>query len=133
MGRGIAVGDLDNDGWPDVVISNTNSPAVILRNVAAADNPARWLGIKLSGKKDRDIAGSTVVLTGSTRHPDALRQGRRQLPVGKRSPHPLRPGDERAGQARDREMGVGRRANLGQPGARKLLGVREGEPAAKRR
>ncbi|HZZ80316.1 MAG TPA: CRTAC1 family protein [Gemmataceae bacterium] len=67
MGRGIAVGDLDNDGWPDAVISNTNSSAVVLRNTAATENPARWLGIKLIGKDSRDVAGSTVVLKGTTR------------------------------------------------------------------
>jgi hypothetical protein len=67
IGRGVAVGDLDNDGWPDVVIVNTNGPAVLLRNEASAGNPARWLGVKLLGHKHRDVAGSTVILEGSTR------------------------------------------------------------------
>jgi len=67
VGRGVAVGDLDNDGWPDVVICNTNSPAVLLRNEAAAGNPARWLGIKLVGRGHRDVAGSTVILEGKSR------------------------------------------------------------------
>jgi enediyne biosynthesis protein E4 len=67
VARGIAVGDLDNDGWPDVVISNTNSPAVLLRNEASAGNPARWLGIKLVGRDNRDVTGTTLVLEGSSR------------------------------------------------------------------
>ena len=67
IARGIAVGDLDNDGWPEVVISNTNSKAVILKNEAAVGNPARWLGIKLVGKDNRDVVGTTVVLQGDTR------------------------------------------------------------------
>jgi hypothetical protein len=67
VGRGLAVGDLDNDGWPDVVISNTNSPVVLLRNEAAADTGARWLGVKLVGRDHRDIAGSSVILEGTTR------------------------------------------------------------------
>ncbi|MFO0966385.1 MAG: CRTAC1 family protein [Gemmataceae bacterium] len=62
IGRGLAVGDLDNDGWPDLVISNTNSPAVILRNDAAKDKANRWLGLRLIGKGDRDSAGSTLIL-----------------------------------------------------------------------
>ena len=66
VARGIAVGDLDNDGWPDVVISNTNSRAVLLRNEASAGNPARWLGVKLVGRENRDVAGTTLVLEGPT-------------------------------------------------------------------
>src|SRR5262249_36997928 len=62
LARGIAIGDLDNDGWPDVVISNTNHKAVLLRNEASKGNPARWLGIKLVGKNNRDVIGSTLIL-----------------------------------------------------------------------
>ena len=35
LGRGLAIGDLDNDGWPDLVVSHANSPVVLLRNEAA--------------------------------------------------------------------------------------------------
>jgi enediyne biosynthesis protein E4 len=62
IGRGVAIGDLDNDGWPDVVVSNTNSPVVLLRNEAAKGNEARWLGVKLVGKGNRDVSGSTLKL-----------------------------------------------------------------------
>ena len=67
IGRGVAVGDLNNRGWPDLVISNTNSPAAILRNEAAADNPARWLGVKLVGRDNRDVAGTTLTLEANGR------------------------------------------------------------------
>jgi hypothetical protein len=67
LGRGVAVGDLDNDGWPDLVVSNTNGGVVFLRNEAAADKPANWLGVKLVGKGNRDVVGSTVVLEGEGR------------------------------------------------------------------
>ena len=66
-GRGLAIGDLDNDGWPDLVVSCTNEPVVLLRNEAAAAAPNRWLGVRLLGRGHRDIVGSTVILEGTTR------------------------------------------------------------------
>jgi hypothetical protein len=62
IGRGLAVGDLDNDGWPDLVVSHINSPVVILRNEKAAVSKNRWLGVKLVGRDHRDIVGSTIEL-----------------------------------------------------------------------
>jgi hypothetical protein len=62
LGRGVAIGDLDNDGWPDVVVSHTNSPVALLRNVAGEAAPAAWVGVKLVGKGNRDIVGSTVTV-----------------------------------------------------------------------
>jgi hypothetical protein len=67
VGRGMAIGDLDNDGWPDLVVSHTNSPVVLLRNVAAEAAPANWLGVRLIGRDNRDVVGSTVILEGATR------------------------------------------------------------------
>src|SRR5262249_41062249 len=44
VGRGLAIGDLDNDGWPDLVVSHSNSPVALLRNEAGKSNPGtRWL------------------------------------------------------------------------------------------
>ena len=40
---------------------------MLLRNEAAAGNPARWLGVKLVGKGNRDVTGSTVTLATDTR------------------------------------------------------------------
>jgi hypothetical protein len=67
LARGLAVGDLDNDGWPDLVISNVNSPAVLVQNVAAASSPAGWLGVRLVGRGNRDVVGSTVVVESAGR------------------------------------------------------------------
>lgn len=45
--RGLAVGDLNNDGYPDVVFTENGGPAHILMNSAASKN--NWLGLKLRG------------------------------------------------------------------------------------
>jgi hypothetical protein len=60
--RGVAFGDIDNDGKVDMVISHLNEPVVVLRNVATNEN--HWVGIELVGEKDRDYVGARVVLEG---------------------------------------------------------------------
>jgi enediyne biosynthesis protein E4 len=59
-GRGLAIGDLDNDGRPDLIISHVNEPVTLLRNEADVGN--HWLGIELAGKEHRDVAGAKVVV-----------------------------------------------------------------------
>src|SRR5207237_8097344 len=62
-GRGLAVGDLDHDGYPDLGISNVNEPAAVLRNVSGARTPAsHWLGVELRGADHRDVVGARVVV-----------------------------------------------------------------------
>jgi enediyne biosynthesis protein E4 len=62
LGRGLAVGDLDNDGWPDLVVSHSNTPVAILRNVAGGATEHHWLGVQLVGRENRPSAGATVTL-----------------------------------------------------------------------
>ena len=45
-GRGLAVGDLNNDGAPDLVISELDGPVTILQNTRPARN---WIGIQPRG------------------------------------------------------------------------------------
>jgi enediyne biosynthesis protein E4 len=57
--RGLALGDFDNDGAVDVLISANNSAPVLLRNTGAAGN--HWLGVRLVGKKSNpDAIGASI-------------------------------------------------------------------------
>lgn len=46
-GRGLAIGDLDSDGRPDLVINNLDSTPALLRNVVTPTG--HWLGLRLVG------------------------------------------------------------------------------------
>jgi hypothetical protein len=64
-GRGLAIGDLDNDGRPDLVISHLNEPVVLLRNISG--DGCHWLGIELIGRDHRDLVGARVTLESADR------------------------------------------------------------------
>ena len=57
-GRGAAVGDLDNDGAPDLVVVHQNEPVALLKNLRT---PKHWVRLKLAGKTcDLDAVGAKV-------------------------------------------------------------------------
>ena len=57
--RGLAIGDFDNDGAVDVLISVNDGAPVLLRNQAGKQN--HWLGVHLVGtKSNRDAVGARV-------------------------------------------------------------------------
>jgi hypothetical protein len=57
--RGLAVGDLDNDGRVDVLVANNGMAPLLLRNESGGEN--HWLGVKLQGTAgNRDAVGALV-------------------------------------------------------------------------
>ena len=59
-GRGLAIGDFDNDGAVDALVSANGGAPLLLRNVAAQGN--HWLGLRLIGKKaNPDGIGARIV------------------------------------------------------------------------
>jgi hypothetical protein len=65
VARGVALGDLDNDGRVDAVISHLNEPVAVLRNVAPGGN--HWLGVELADKSSADFVGARVTLKAGGR------------------------------------------------------------------
>jgi hypothetical protein len=58
--RGLAIGDYDNDGALDVVITNNGEAPILLKNRAAKGN--HWLGVKLEGTAcNRDAVGARIL------------------------------------------------------------------------
>lgn len=65
VSRGLAVGDIDNDGDADLLVANNNGPVRLLRNGRGDGTP--WLGLRLltATAKDapgRDALGARVTL-----------------------------------------------------------------------
>ena len=64
-GRGMATGDIDNDGRVDVVVTSNDGPVWVLRNETANSN--HWITLKLVGiKSNRDAIGAQVEITTDT-------------------------------------------------------------------
>jgi len=62
VGRGMAIGDIDNDGRIDAVVSTNGGAAHILHNETVTNN--HWITLHLTGhKSNRDGIGAVVKLT----------------------------------------------------------------------
>ena len=68
VSRGLAPGDVDNDGNVDLVVTNNHGPARLLLNRTGQEQP--WLGLRLvGGDARRDMLGARVELRrGDGRH-----------------------------------------------------------------
>jgi len=64
VGRGLAIGDIDNDGRLDAVVTTNDGPAHVLHNEITTGN--HWLLLKLVGhKSNRDAIGAQIrIATG---------------------------------------------------------------------
>jgi hypothetical protein len=64
--RGLAVGDWDNDGRPDVIFTCLNDSPVLLHNTVA--DGGSWIGLQLEGtRSNRDAIGAKVVVSAGGR------------------------------------------------------------------
>jgi hypothetical protein len=64
-GRGLAAGDLDNDGRADLVVSHLNEPVALLRGLAPEGRP--WLGVELARPGGADVVGARLLLEAGGR------------------------------------------------------------------
>ncbi|HET9478968.1 MAG TPA: CRTAC1 family protein [Pyrinomonadaceae bacterium] len=73
-GRGMAVGDFDNDGDSDVLASNNGEPPLLLRNHGGNKN--NWVGLELVAKKSNSAAvGAVITWQAGTMRRTRLRTG----------------------------------------------------------
>jgi len=62
VARGLATGDIDNDGMIDVVVTTNDGPIQVLHNDTTTPN--HWLTLRLVGhKSNRDAIGAAVKVT----------------------------------------------------------------------
>ncbi|HKI85771.1 MAG TPA: CRTAC1 family protein, partial [Thermoanaerobaculia bacterium] len=58
VSRGVAVGDVDNDGKSDLLLVNNDGPARLLHNETPTSN--HWLGLRVLTRTGRDALGARV-------------------------------------------------------------------------
>ena len=116
LGRGLAIGDLDNDGRVDALLVADNEPLVYLHNRTAGGH---FLTIALEGtKSNRDGVGARVIVEAGGSRWVSQRTGRRQLPLGQRPAAPFRSGPRDPDRSARGPLAVGPRRFVPEPGGR---------------
>jgi enediyne biosynthesis protein E4 len=74
LGRGLATGDLDNDGRPDLLVMGQNEPLAYFHN--QTDHPGHFVTFRLEGtRSNKDGIGARVVVTTAQGRQIAQRLG----------------------------------------------------------
>ena len=122
LGRGVAIGDLDNDGWPDLLVSNSDTPMAILHNDAKSVNRANWLGIRLVGREHRDVVGSSIIVEADGKKQTRFVKGGGSYLSASDSRILFRAGRVPWHQETDSKMVLGSNPVVGESRAERLLG-----------
>ena len=101
VGRGLATGDVDDDGDTDVLVTASSGPVRLFLNRVGERRP--WVGVRLVGTDARARHAGRDRDRDARRRPHVAppRRRRRQLRVGERSADRVRPGDGQGSDARD--------------------------------
>lgn len=127
--RGIAVGDLDNDGLIEIVVVNMHEPPSLLKNKAPAGN-----SVLIEAKTDsgRDAIGARLTFTsGSGRQIDEVRSGGYHISQGDFRVH-FGMGQETIGKLSVRWPG-GAKEEIDSVKANQWVTIREGQGVVKSR
>jgi hypothetical protein len=83
LDRGVAAGDLDHDGRPDLVVNALDAPAAVLRNESSGNH---WLAIELQGA-GQGIGATVRVTAGGRETVHVLAGGGSYLAASSRTLH----------------------------------------------